>query len=85
MRHISEIKQKIEKILVDDIKMNVEIRGREYVFAEGFSRIETYTETLVCACSGDCRLIIRGEGLALMNLSGEYISVEGRISSVEFI
>jgi sporulation protein YqfC len=63
----------------------IEIRGRETVLLEGFSRIENYSDTEIILCSENDKILIKGESLCLCHLSSERISVKGRINGIEFI
>lgn len=63
----------------------VEIRGRETVLLEGYSRIESYSEAEIVLSSERQTLRIKGETLELCHLSSERIAVKGRIDGIDFI
>ncbi len=63
----------------------IEIRGRDAVLLEGFSRIENYSDKEIILFSESEKILIKGENLCLCHLSSERMSVKGRINGVEFI
>lgn len=85
MKLFPTLKQKAHQFLTRPRQIFVEIRGRELVLAEGYCRIEGYTESLITLFSADCGINIKGESLKLRHLSDERIAVEGRISSIELL
>ncbi len=63
----------------------VEIRGREIVLAEGYCKIENYSDTCIVLSSTENTFSVKGTGLTLKHLSSGRIAVEGRINSIEFV
>ena len=63
----------------------VELRDRNYVLAEGYSSIESYSETKIVLSSLFERLSVYGDGLTLVHLSDCRIAIEGRIDGIEFL
>ncbi len=63
----------------------VEIRGRETVLAEGYCKIESYSDTRIVLSSIENTFSVKGGGLTLKHLSSGRIAVEGRIDGIEFI
>ncbi|MBE6692438.1 MAG: hypothetical protein E7586_03775 [Ruminococcaceae bacterium] len=85
MKPISELKQKVEKILQQNSQIYIEIHGRESLLAEGYCRIEHYGEESVILSSSKGSIRIVGENLTLKHLSDERVAVEGRIKEIEFL
>lgn len=75
----------IDELLKKTLEVFLEIRGREAVFAEGYCRIEKYSETEIILASDFDRISVRGDGLTLKHLSTQRTAVEGRIDAVEFL
>lgn len=63
----------------------IEIRGRNTVLAEGYCRIDTYSESVIVLASDENRIAVRGSNLVLKHLSFGRTAVEGEISGVEFL
>lgn len=63
----------------------IEIRGRNVLHAEGYFRIEDYSEEKIVLTSRENSVAVHGFGLTLCHLSDERISIEGRIDSFEFV
>ncbi len=63
----------------------VELRERNYLLAEGYSCIESYSDTRINLSSPLERLSVYGEELTLIHLSDSHIAIEGRIDGIEFI
>ncbi len=85
MKLINSINQKIQQIISRPSQVFVEIRGRELVLAEGYCRIELYSEECVILRSSQSQIQISGENLNLQHLSDERVAVEGRINGIEFL
>ncbi len=85
MKQISDLKQKVERILQQHSQIYIEIHGRESLLAEGYCRIENYGDESVTLSSNKGAIRVGGENLTLKHLSDERVAVEGRISSVEFL
>lgn len=68
-----------------EIPVFIEIRGRNVLHAEGYFRIEDYSEERIVLTSRENSVAVNGVGLTLCHLSDERISIEGRIDSFEFI
>lgn len=65
----------------------VELRGRQELAAEGFCRLEKYTDSAIIVC-GDGehqRLGVFGKGLELKHLGTSAIGIIGRIDRVEYL
>lgn len=63
----------------------VELRDRSCVLLEGYSCIESYSDTCITLSSSFERVAVDGEGLTLVHLSEQHIAIEGRIDGVRFI
>lgn len=63
----------------------IEIRGRNILHAEGYCRIEDYSEEKIVLTSREGSVAVYGVGLTLCHLTDERISIEGRIDRFEFI
>ncbi len=63
----------------------VEIRGRESLLAEGYCKIEVYSDFDIVLASDNGRIAVSGEGLHLRHLSSQRIAIDGRVDRVEFI
>lgn len=85
MKLFSELREKAEQMLARPNQIFVEIRGREVLLAEGYCRIDSYTESYITLFSDSGGIAVRGKGLTLRHLSIQRIAVEGRIDSVEFL
>lgn len=82
-------KQKISDALdlPKDIVLNlcrVTITGRIAVFIENHKGIMEYTAEKVKINTGNCVLILKGEGLVLKTIIVDEITVEGKINAIEF-
>ncbi len=66
-------------------QLYVEIRGRESVLAEGYCKIEVYSDFDIVLASDNGRIAISGEGLHLRHLSSQRVAVDGRVDKVEFL
>ncbi len=73
------------ELLKKERQLFVEIRGRECVLAEGYCRIDSYSDDRIILVSEQGRVMVYGEGLVIRHLSAERTAVEGRIDRVEFI
>lgn len=82
---MNEFMKLLEELFKKTLEVFIEIRGREAVFAEGYCRIEKYSETEIRLASDSDRISVRGESLNLKHLSTERIAIVGRIEAVEFI
>lgn len=67
------------------LNVYIEIRGRDSVLAEGYCRIEKYSETEIILASENERISVQGAGLGLRHISSERMAIEGRIDSVGFL
>ncbi len=85
MKPISELKQKVERIIQQHTNIYIEIHGRENLLVEGYCRIEHYGEDSITLSSEKDSIRICGENLTLRHLSNERVAVEGRISGIEFL
>ncbi len=63
----------------------IQIIGRSLIQAEGYCRIEDYSETKILLSSSEGVLAVCGDKLTLKYLSDERVSIEGRIEKIEFI
>lgn len=63
----------------------IEIRGREAVLAEGYCKIESYSETYICLANSESRFAVCGSGLKIRHLSESAVAVDGRIDRIEFV
>lgn len=63
----------------------IEIRGRNTVLAEGYCRIDAYSDSVIVLASAESRIAVRGSELVLKHLSSGRIAVEGEIIGVEFL
>ena len=63
----------------------VEIRGRETVLAEGYCKIELYSESRIVLANSEYSISVCGSDLNLRHLSESAIAVDGRIDRVEFL
>jgi len=63
----------------------VEIRGRESLLAEGYCRIEIYSDFDIVLASDNGKIAISGENLHLRHLSSQRIAIDGRVDRVEFL
>ncbi len=66
-------------------QLYIEIRGRETLIAEGYCRIEVYSDFDIVLASDNGKISVFGEGLRLRHLSTECMAIEGRVDRVEFI
>ena len=73
-----------ELIKKDSVEF-AEIRGREFVLAEGYGKITAYSPEMIVLTSEKGEIAISGENLTLRHLSVLRIAIEGRIDKVEFI
>lgn len=63
----------------------IELRGRELLLAEGYCRIEDYSDARIVLSNDEYRFSVEGSGLRLRHLSDGIMAVDGRIDRVEFI
>lgn len=85
MKPISQIKEKANYLLSLPKEIFIEIRGREVLLAEGYCRIEEYTQTSVVLASDKEKFAVKGENLLLRHLSSQRIAIDGRIDGIEFL
>ena len=67
------------------LNVYIEIRGRDAVLAEGYCRIEKYSENEIILASETERISVLGKSLELTHFSAERMAIEGRIDSVGFL
>ena len=72
-------------LLKKTLNIYIEIRGRDSVLAEGYCRIEKYSENEIVLASDSERISVRGDALGLRHISSERMAIEGRIDSVGFL
>lgn len=63
----------------------LEVRGRTVLHAEGYCRIEGYSQEKILLSSSEGVVAVYGKGLNLGHLTSERIAIEGRIEKIEFI
>ncbi|MBR4278812.1 MAG: YabP/YqfC family sporulation protein [Clostridia bacterium] len=63
----------------------IELRGRELLLAEGYCRIEDYSDEKIVLSNAEFSFSVFGSGLRLRHLSEGIMAVDGRIDRVEFI
>ncbi len=63
----------------------VEIRGRNSLLAQGYTRICGYSPERISLENGEFVISVYGSELTLRHLSEDIIAVDGRIDGVEFI
>ena len=85
MKRFSGLKDKFNIFGSASNGIFIEIRGRNLLIAEGYCRIDQYTENKITLTSKNSTVSVSGEGLLLKHLSRERIAVEGRINSFAFI
>ncbi|MBQ3230203.1 MAG: YabP/YqfC family sporulation protein [Clostridia bacterium] len=76
---------KLSRLFMAEEPVYIEIKGKETVLAEGYCRIDTYSDSVIVLGSENARFAVRGKGLMLKHLSFGKIAVEGEISGVEII
>lgn len=76
---------KIQKLLPNQKTVFIEIKGNQLLLAEGYCRIEDYSEEAVVLSSDKLRISVTGNNLKLSHLSNERMAIEGRIKAFEFI
>lgn len=62
-----------------------ELRGRGCLFADGFGKLKTYTDTVIVLSSESADMRIRGVGLSMRHLSGGRIAIDGRIDGINYL
>lgn len=63
----------------------VELRGRESLLAQGYSKICGYSPERISLQNGEFTVSVYGSGLTLRHLSEDTIAVDGRIDGLEFL
>ncbi len=63
----------------------IELRGGRVVLAEGYCRIESFSEKVIVLESELDKIAVRGSNLTLSHLSSGRIAVKGEISTVEYL
>lgn len=62
----------------------ITVSGDSRVLIEGHRGLVEYAEDRIAAAGKGCRIIIKGEGLAIETMSGQELVVTGRLWAVEF-
>ncbi len=77
------------KLNLDFLKITtpvfLEIRGRDLLHAEGYCRIEGYSQEKILLASQEGTVAVYGENLNLVHLTSERIAIKGRIKGIDFI
>ena len=63
----------------------IELRGRSLLLADGYCRIEDYSDEAIILTNSEYSFKVNGVGLRLRHLSDGMMAVDGRIDRVEFL